>query len=68
MIVLRMFLIKIQLSFKNREKIPAQQSRGKYFSMDQFRRFYNTCRIPMKKQDRLDVHFRTGKLWILTLF
>jgi hypothetical protein len=47
---------------KKREQIEPQQSRGKYFSMDQFRRFYNTCRIPMKKQDRLDVHFRTSKL------
>ncbi len=34
---------------KKREQIEPQQSRGKYFSMDQFRRFYTTCRIPIEE-------------------
>ena len=27
--------------------------------MNQFRNLFNTCRIPQKNKDRLDVHFKT---------
>ena len=30
-----------------------------FLSMNQFRNLFNTCRIPLKNKDRLDVHFKT---------
>ena len=50
------------LILKNKwsETYPCQKARQSgYLSMNQFRNLYNTCRIPHKGKDRLDVHFRT---------
>ncbi|CAF0706682.1 unnamed protein product [Brachionus calyciflorus] len=43
------------------ETFPVQKSRSTYFSMDQFRKFYNTCRIPLENKDELHNHFKTVK-------
>ncbi|KAK3912117.1 Peroxisomal carnitine O-octanoyltransferase [Frankliniella fusca] len=42
--------------------VPTQSADGKIiFSMDQFRRLFNCCRIPLSQKDRLDIHFKTEK-------
>lgn len=55
------YFMNVYFELLRKELIPSQQSRGQFFSMDQFRRFYNTCRMPLKDKDRLDVHFKTER-------
>lgn len=42
------------------EQFPIQRSRNSFFSMNQWRGLFNTCRIPQLNKDRLDIHFKTG--------
>lgn len=41
------------------ERYPIHKSRSEFFSMDQWYRLFNTCRIPCIGRDKLDVHFKT---------
>lgn len=43
------------------ERLPIHKSRSNYFSMDQWKRLFNTCRIPGVEKDILDTHFKTIK-------
>ena len=48
------------LSLRYQKLPPFTDSQGKKFSMDQFRYFFNTSRIPHRDSDILDVHFKTS--------
>lgn len=53
-------LFNIRGFFFKSEKFPIQKSRSSFFSMNQWRGLFNTCRIPQLNKDRLDIHFKTG--------
>jgi hypothetical protein len=45
----------------SRETIPIDAARNGYLSMAQYKRMFNTCRVPCRNKDRLEVSFKTCK-------
>lgn len=54
------FLIQYWMALR-KETLKPTQSGGKSFSMSQFRRLYNTVRIPGEELDQMVCYFKTGE-------